>query len=134
MLTGFFKFVGVIVLIAGTSLAVVFLFGMREQTFTCTGKQIIDGRTKSTTFDLRFERLAWFVFWADDDGTAWLELQNGDQRLFLSFNERGPNWHFDTSSRAFPFGRFSTISKKAMIGVEGNHILEGVCEPTPEWE
>lgn len=132
LLKAFLKIAGVSVLIVGIGLAILGVYGASEQNFTCTGVEVVNGEETPAAFSLRFERFAWFILWSDDDGTAWVELPDGEQRLFLDFEEAGSSWNFGSPGDP-PFGRFSIISNKAMIGLRQGRVLEGACSQAPDY-
>ena len=122
------------VLILGAGVYVT-AHGAEYMNFSCKGVGTNQGEEVQEEFFLRIEKYRWVIFWADDDGMAWLEEQRGIQHLFPYVDLSGPNWNFAMSREEFmtaPFGRFSTISNKAMFGIHSGRVLEGKCVPTAE--
>lgn len=113
-------------------LTIVINTGVEDFNFTCDGIETVDQDNHPIEFSLRIEKYRWFIFWSDDDGSAYLETHSGHLHLFPYFSDDGIYWHFaDKAFLVAPFGRFSTISNKTMIGLREGHTLEGRCQREP---
>lgn len=110
-------------------------FSAKEQNFLCIGTETTGGKASPTSFSLKFERLRWFILWSDDDGSAWLETQGGQAYYFAYLDDSGTYWNFaDQKFLIPPFGRFSSISNKAMIGIRDGFVVEGECQQVPNYK
>jgi len=126
---------GVLVILAvGVVFVIAIIFGVKKYNFACTGIETADGTNSPTEFSLKVERLRGGIFWADDDGTVWLETQSGRTYLFTYFDDSGLYWSFaEKEFQSPPFGRFSTISNKALVGISDGHVLEGNCQQVADY-
>ncbi|OSQ42457.1 hypothetical protein [Thalassospira alkalitolerans] len=128
--------VGSLFFLAAGFLFVLFInFSTKEQNFFCAGTEMVDGKDSPTSFFLKFERFRWFILWSDDDGSAWVETQDGQVYYFAYLDDSGVDWNFaDQKFLIPPFGKFSSISNKAMIGIRDGFVVEGECQKSPNYK
>lgn len=112
-------------------------YGTTEKNFTCKGTQTINKIEESAEFGLRVDLYRWFIFWANSDGQAWVELPDGAAYFFPFVDNAEVYWAFaDSNDKRFtpPFGQFSKITNKIMVGFGPANVIEGQCRLSSEFQ